>query len=86
MHRLETFVQMVIVDNTSQGTDDIRFKAKVHGEIGIIPITQNAHTNKIFFLFVDLACGIVSAFLSKLTGSDLLTGLTHLFFYIQLNR
>ena len=86
MHRLETPVQMSAVNNLGEGTNDIRLKPEVHGQVRIVPVTKHTHAHEIGFLGIHLLARIVATVLPEFTGSHFVAGLANLFFNVQLNR
>ena len=83
VHRLAPLIKMTALEYFSQGADNIRLGLVVHGEIGIVPITQHTQTNKILFLSLDLLGGVFAAQIAKASGRHLLA---MLFFHLQFNR
>ena len=75
-------MQMAIADDTGQGAHNVRLVLEVHGQVGVGPVSQHAHTDKILALAINLARGIVATLLAELGRGDLHTGLTHLFLNI----
>ncbi len=86
VHRLEALVQVAVLDNAGQGTDDVRLEGEVHGEVGIEPVPQHAHADEIGALGIYLPGGIFPALLAKLRRAHLDPGLADLLLDIQLDR
>ena len=55
-------MQMTAVDNLRQGADNVGLKAKVHRQVGVIPVTQHTHADEIGLGF-HLLAGIIPAML-----------------------
>ena len=85
MHRLETAVQMPAINDLGQRADNVRLKLKVHGQVGVRPVSKHAHPHKIGLLRFDLLARIVAALLSELGCSHLVAWLAHFLFNIELN-
>ena len=76
-------MQMTAVDNLRQGADNIRLEAKVHRQVGVIPVTQHTHADEIGFLGFHLLARIIPAMLPKLTRTHLVPRLAHFLFNIE---
>ena len=77
---------MALLNNSSECAHYIRFKCEVHGEIGVLPVSQHPHAHEIGFLRVDLFMRVIAAVLSERCGGYLVAWFAHLFFNIELNR
>ena len=76
---------MPAINDLGQRTDNVRLKLKVHGQVGVRPVSKHAHPHKIGLLGLDLLARIVTALLSELGCSHLVARLTHFLFNIELN-
>ena len=85
MHRLEAPGQVPTIDNFGQRANDIGLKPKIHREVRMIPISENAHADKIGFLRGHLLAGVFSAVLAELACGHFMARLTDFLFDIQLN-
>ena len=83
MNRLKALNQVTVFGNFTQSTDDIGFRFKIHGEIRIVPVTENTQSLKIITLRIYLGSGILATFLSELGGSNLLSRLTNKTFNLK---
>ena len=54
VHWLEATVDITLFQNRAQRAQLISFVGKVHGLVRVIPLTEHAQTNKVFFLQFDL--------------------------------
>ncbi len=79
-------MQMALIYHRSQRADNVRLKNKIHGQVWVIPFTQNSHADKVCLLRLDLFVGIIPALLAKLRRRHFVARLTHLFLYIKLDR
>ena len=84
--RLETAHHMAISDNLAQGADDARFRLRLHGEIGVRPIAEDAEADEIGLLQLDLACGITAAGSAKFRSAHLRARLADFLLNLLLNR
>ncbi|MNC10460.1 hypothetical protein D3C75_581100 [compost metagenome] len=85
VHRLGTLVQVTIGDNLGHGADDVGFGAKVHGQIGVFPVTQYAQADEVGLLRFDLGLGVFTALGAELGGGNLLPRLADHAFNLQLD-
>ena len=76
-------MQMTAVDNLRQGADNVGLKAKVHRQVGVIPVTQHTHADEIGFLGFNLLAGIIPAMLPKLTCTHLVPRFAHFLFNVE---
>ena len=83
VHRLGTFVQVTVFNDLGHGADDVGFGAKVHGQVGVFPVTQHAQPDEIGLLRFDLGLGVFAALGAELGGGDLLARLADHAFYFQ---
>ena len=79
MHRLDTFLQMALLDDLSQCPDNIGFGVLIHGQVRTLPVTKDTQSFKIFALFVDLLMSILTTGVSKCTGINFVASLTDFF-------
>ena len=79
MHRFESLLKVSVIDNLAEGANNIRLEREIHGQVRVIPVTDNAHPFEVVTLVIHLLCGVLPTFLSKLAGADLVTGLSNLF-------
>ena len=85
VHRLEAPGQVPTIDNFGQRPNDIGLKPKIHREVRMIPVSENAHADKIGFLRGHLLAGVFSAVLAELACGHFMARLTDFLFDIQLN-
>ena len=85
VHRLETLLQMTVVDDLAQGADDVRLEGVIHGQVGIVPVAEHAQTLKIGLLSGHLLAGVFPTLLAKGAGIHLVAGLADLLFHHQLD-
>ena len=84
--RLETAHHMAISDDIAQGADDTRFRLRLHGEIGMRPVAEDAEADEIGLLQLDLACGITAAGSAKFRRAHLRARLADFLLDLLLNR
>ena len=77
---------VAVFNNLAKGADNICLELKVHCQIGIIPITDNAHTLEVLALIVYLLSRILATFLAELCCGHFVTGLAHFLLNVELNR
>ncbi len=77
---------MAVVDDPRQGAHDICLETEIHGQVGIEPVSQYAHTDEFGTLAVYLFLGIIPAPGAKLVSTDFHPRLADFFLYIQLDR
>ena len=85
MHWLETPVQVPAINNLGQRPNDVGLKPKIHREVGMIPISENAHADKIRLLGSHLLAGVFTAMSPELPCGHFVARLTDLLFDIQFN-
>ena len=85
MHRLESLLEMSVIDNLAEGANNIRLEREIHGQVRFIPVTDDTHAFEVVALVIYLFCRIFPAVLPKLAGGHLVTGLSNLFLNVQLN-
>ena len=85
MHWLEALVHMAVIDNTRQRAHDIGLELEVHGQVGIEPVPDDTHADKIGTLAIDLSGSVVTAFFAKLLRAHLDARFTHLLLDIEFN-
>ncbi len=66
MHGFKSLMQMPVFNNPSQSSNNVRLKIEVHRQVGIVPVTHNAHSFKIFSLLIYLPGSISPASLTEL--------------------
>ena len=76
---------MPAINNLGQRADNVRLKLKVHGQVGVRPVSEHTHPHKIGLLSFDLLTRIVAALLPKLGCSHLMAWLAHFLFHIEFN-
>ena len=86
VHRFGSFMQMTCFNDFAQGTNDVRFKTKIHSEIRIIPFAKYTKTFKIFSLTIHLLVRIFTTGITKNFGINFHASLTYLLLNVQLNR
>ena len=86
MHRLETLLEMSVINNLAKGSNNIRLEREIHSQVRIVPVTNNAHAFEVFALVAHLLCRVFPTFLTKLAGGDLMSGLSDFLLYVELNR
>ena len=59
-------MQMTVFDNPPQSSDDFRLEIKVHSQIRIVPVTDNAHALEVIGLLTYLPRRVSSTALAKL--------------------
>ena len=77
---------MTVFNNLAKRADNICFELEVHCQIGVIPITDNAHTLEVLSLIVYLLSCILATLLTKLCRGHFVTRLTHFLLNVELNR
>ena len=77
---------MTVFNNLAQGADNIRLELKVHGQVGVVPIADNAHALEVLALVVYLLSCILATLLTELGCGHFMTGLTHFLLNVELNR
>ncbi|MNH06944.1 hypothetical protein D3C79_663240 [compost metagenome] len=77
---------MTIADDLAQRTDDVGFGFKIHGQVGMIPVTQNPQTDKVFLLAFNLLGSIFTAFLAELCRCQFLTRFAIQLLNLQFDR
>ena len=55
----------------------------IHCEVGIVPVSKNAHSHKVSSLFIDLGPRVITTLLAKLSGSHFDPRLADFLFHIQ---
>ncbi len=85
VHRLGAFVQVAVFNDLGHGADDVGFSAKIHGQVGVFPVTQHAQTDEVGLLRFDLGLGVFAALGAELGGGNLLTRLADHAFHFQLD-
>ena len=85
MHGLEALVQVAVVNDAPQGSDDLGFKFIIHGQVGIVPIADHTHAPKIIALLAHLGRRVIPAPLAKLRGGYFVPGLADLFLDVEFN-
>ena len=63
--------------DAAEGPNDISLEAEIHGQIGVVPVAEDAEPDEFLALGIDLPGGIVAAGATKLAGVDLDAGLAH---------
>ncbi len=61
-----------MLDQTAQGADFTRLVGKVHGQVGVVPITQHAQANKVCLLQGNLLACVFAAQRAHLLGRQVL--------------
>ena len=61
VHRLFALIQITSFVNIAECANNIGFDVEIHGEVGMIPITQHAETDEVFLLALYLLCRIFTA-------------------------
>ena len=77
---------MTVFNNFAQCADNVRLELKVHRQVRIVPITDNAHALKVLALVIHLLGRVLTAFLTKLGRCHLVTRLAHLLLDVELDR
>ena len=77
---------MTVFNNLAKGADNVCLELKVHCQIGIIPITDNAHTLEVLALIVYLLGCILATLLTELCCGHFMTRLAHFLLNVELNR
>ena len=85
VHRLGAFVQVAVFNDLGHGTDDVGFGPKIHGQVGVFPVTQHAQTDEVGLLRFDLGLGVFAALGAELGGGNLLARLADHAFHFQLD-
>ncbi len=83
--RLLALHHMAVGDDPPQGADDLRLEGEVHGEIGPLPVSQDAEPLEVGALAVHLLGGIFPAGDPKLGRADLVAGLALLLLHLELD-
>ncbi len=78
-----SFVQVAVFNDLGHGADDVGFGAKVHGQVGVFPVTQHAQPDEIGLLRFDLGLGVFAALGAELGSGDLLARLADHAFHFQ---
>ena len=78
-------MQVPTINDFRQRANDVRFKLKIHCQIGMIPISKHPHANEVRFLGLYLLICIISTLFPELRRRDFVSGLTHFLFHIELN-
>ncbi len=86
VHRLHALQQMAIGNDAPERAHDIGLEGKIHGEIGILPVTEHTEANEILALALHLAEGIVATVRAKLVMADSHARLADLLLDIELDR
>ena len=79
-------MQMAVIYHCGEGTDNIGLKAKIHGQVRVVPLTHYPHADKVCFLRLDLFLRVFPAVSTKLRGGHFVTRFTHFFLNIELDR
>ena len=61
-------VDAAFVDESGEGADDVGFVFGIEGEVGIVPVAEDAEASEAFFLSVDPVAGEVFAATSDFRG------------------
>ena len=77
---------MPLLKNPPECTDDVGLLGEIHGQIRVFPVTQHTETFEIGALLVHLGHGVITAGLTELTGTHLVTRLANLFLDLQFDR
>ena len=86
MHGLGAAIQMAVANDLADRANLLRLVARIHRQIGMVPIAENAETLEAGALQVDLRGREGAAGRSKGGGIELLPGLAVLLFDRQLDR
>ena len=73
---------MTVSDDTRQRTHDIRLEFEIHGQVGLVPLTDHAQAFEIRTLAIDLFRGIGAAGFAKFRGGHFHTGLAHFLLHL----
>ena len=77
---------MTACDDFAQGADDARFRLRLHGEVGMRPVAEDAKADEIGFLQLDLARRIGAAGGAEFGRADLRARFADLLLDFLLNR
>ena len=83
MHRLLAFHQVTRFLDFAQVAHDVGFGTKIHGFVRIVPITDDAQADEVFFLTRDLLFCVLAAQLAEFGGRNVFA---IQFFNHQFNR
>ncbi len=61
VHRLEAFVDVAAVEEIDERAGDYRLIVRAHGEIGIVPLAEDAEALEIGALEIDVLFGVLAA-------------------------
>ena len=86
VHRFIAAHEMTVGDDSRQGAHDVGLGLEVHGEIGVLPISEHSHANEACLLYFDLAGGVFAAGAAEFGMADLLPRLAFFLFDIVLDR
>ena len=86
VHRLVAAHHMAVSHNLAQGADDARFCLRLHGEIGVCPVAEDAEADEIGLLQLDLARRIGAAGGAEFGRADLRARFADLLLDFLLNR
>jgi hypothetical protein len=73
VHRLEALVHVAVLDDDGEGTQLFRLEARIHGEVGAIPIAEHAEALEVLALRIDLLVRVFAAGGAERLGVDLLS-------------
>ena len=68
VHRLQTFIDIPFIQKIDKCTGDDSLIAGAHGQVRVVPTSENAQADKIALLQVDVLFGVLSASRADLCG------------------
>ena len=86
MNGFRALLKMAVFNNLSERADNVCLELKIHCQVGVIPVTDNAHTLEVLALIVYLFSCILATLLTKLRCGHFMTGLTHFLLNVEFNR
>jgi len=79
VHRFEALLEVSVIDNLAEGANNIRLEREIHGQVRVIPVSDDTHAFEVVALVAHLLCRVFATFLPKLAGANLVTRLPNLF-------
>ena len=86
VHWLEALVQVAVVHNTRERSNDVRLELEIHGQVGIGPVANHTHAHEIRALCIYLPRCVLPTLLSKLSRRYFDTWLADLLFHVEFYR
>src|ERR1700735_1343291 len=84
--RLQAAVDVALLEKINKGTGDARFVAWIHGEIGFVPLAENAEAFEIALMRFDIMQGIGAAQTTEFSGRNFAGLSAELLFDFGLDR